>query len=76
MGMIMTRGTMMISCIKLTQTIQVTYKVVGFLDKNSDLLFRDLSKVMFSSSSKNLKILFPDGLFVNDSLNQHYQSIE
>ncbi|ESN93580.1 hypothetical protein HELRODRAFT_193971 [Helobdella robusta] len=39
----------------------VTYKVAGFIDKNSDLLFRDLSRLMFASPHPTLKLLFPEG---------------
>ena len=45
-------------------TFQVTYKVEGFLDKNSDLLFRDLSRVMFECEHPLLKRLFPEGMHV------------
>ncbi|KAK7488188.1 hypothetical protein BaRGS_00020630 [Batillaria attramentaria] len=39
----------------------VTYKVEGFLDKNNDLLFRDLSQSMHSCQHPLLKALFPEG---------------
>ena len=39
----------------------VTYSVDGFVSKNSDLLERDLSAVMFQSEHPLLKILFPEG---------------
>lgn len=41
--------------------LQVTYSVIGFIEKNNDLLFRDLSFVMFQSESHLLKILFAEG---------------
>ena len=39
----------------------VTYSVDGFVAKNSDLLERDLSAVMFQSEHPLLKTLFPEG---------------
>lgn len=39
----------------------VTYKVEGFLDKNNDLLYRDLSQAMYACKHKLLKKLFPEG---------------
>ncbi|ESP02895.1 hypothetical protein LOTGIDRAFT_212414 [Lottia gigantea] len=39
----------------------VLYKVEGFIDKNNDLLFRDLSQAMFSCKNPLLKTLFPEG---------------
>ena len=39
----------------------VTYSVEGFVAKNSDLLERDLSAVMFQSEHPLLKTLFPEG---------------
>eukprot|EP01137_Pigoraptor_chileana_P012031 Opistho-2@63815 len=39
----------------------VTYDSNGFLDKNKDTLFKDLSKAMFSSRTDRLKGLFPEG---------------
>ncbi|XP_067686913.1 unconventional myosin-Ib-like [Haliotis asinina] len=39
----------------------VLYKVEGFIDKNNDLLFRDLSQSMYSCSNTLLKTLFPEG---------------
>ena len=40
---------------------QVTYKVEGFLDKNNDLLYRDLSQAMFACKHALLQTLFPEG---------------
>ncbi|KAM4046556.1 unconventional myosin-Ia isoform 2-T2 [Anomaloglossus baeobatrachus] len=40
---------------------QVTYIVDGFLDKNNDLLFRDLSQAMWKSKHELLRSLFPEG---------------
>lgn len=45
-----------------TCLLQVTYKVEGFMDKNNDLLFRDLSQAMFQCTHHLLKILFPEGI--------------
>lgn len=39
----------------------VTYKVEGFLDKNNDLLYRDLSQAMFSCKHSLLRSFFPEG---------------
>lgn len=39
----------------------VTYQVDGFLDKNSDLLYRDLSRAMFSCKNPLLPQIFPEG---------------
>ncbi|OXA52598.1 unconventional myosin IC [Folsomia candida] len=38
---------------------EVTYKVHGFLDKNNDLLFRDLREAMTTSKQKILQTIFP-----------------
>ena len=40
---------------------QVTYSVEGFLDKNKDLLFKDLSQAMYACERPLLKELFPEG---------------
>ena len=39
----------------------MTYRVKGFIDKNNDLLFRDLSRTMFLCRHPLLKDLFPEG---------------
>jgi myosin-1 len=39
----------------------VTYNVNGFLDKNTDTLFKDLSRLLFESSNPILKDCFPEG---------------
>ncbi|XP_014670916.1 PREDICTED: unconventional myosin-Ib-like, partial [Priapulus caudatus] len=39
----------------------VTYNVTGFLDRNNDLLYRDLSQAMYSCGLSLLKLLFPEG---------------
>lgn len=35
---------------------EVTYKINGFLDKNNDLLFRDLREAMTQSNKKILQV--------------------
>lgn len=40
---------------------QVTYSIEGFLDKNRDLLFKDLSKAMYACERSLLQELFPEG---------------
>ncbi len=41
--------------------MQVTYDVRGFMEKNKDLLFKDLSKAMYACERGLLKELFPEG---------------
>ena len=41
--------------------LQVTYDIKGFMDKNKDLLFKDLSQAMFASDQMLLRTLFPEG---------------
>uniref|UniRef100_A0A3Q2YPE4 Unconventional myosin-Ib n=1 Tax=Hippocampus comes TaxID=109280 RepID=A0A3Q2YPE4_HIPCM len=40
---------------------KVLYCVEGFVDKNNDLLYRDLSQAMFKANHSLMKQLFPDG---------------
>ncbi|XP_075706286.1 unconventional myosin-Ia [Rhinoderma darwinii] len=47
---------------------QVTYNTNGFLDKNNDLLYRDLSQAMWKAKHELLKTLFPEGDPKNTSL--------
>ncbi|KAM5180900.1 unconventional myosin-Ia [Mantella aurantiaca] len=47
---------------------EVTYNTDGFLDKNNDLLFRDLSQAMWKAKHELLKSLFPEGDPKNSSL--------
>ena len=44
---------------------EVTYKVKGFLDKNNDLLFRDLKEAMSETSNTILSKCFPKQEFLN-----------
>ncbi|KAG9491550.1 hypothetical protein GDO78_000195 [Eleutherodactylus coqui] len=46
----------------------VTYDTHGFLDKNNDLLYRDLSQAMWKAKHELLKSLFPEGDPKNTSL--------
>jgi myosin-1 len=39
----------------------VTYSIGGFVDKNMDTLFKDLSQAMFECDNPLLKEMFPDG---------------
>jgi len=39
----------------------VVYSVDGFLEKNKDTMYKDLSKLMFESNSSVLKSCFPEG---------------
>ncbi|XP_056418485.1 unconventional myosin-Ia isoform X2 [Hyla sarda] len=47
---------------------QVMYSTNGFLDKNNDLLYRDLSQAMWKAKHELLKSLFPEGDPKNTSL--------
>ena len=40
---------------------QVLYRVEGFMDKNNDLLYRDLSQAMYKANHSLIKQLFPEG---------------
>ncbi|KAI2660410.1 Unconventional myosin-Ib [Labeo rohita] len=40
---------------------KVLYRVEGFVDKNNDLLYRDLSQAMYKANHSLIKILFPEG---------------
>ncbi|KAB5577063.1 hypothetical protein PHYPO_G00205670 [Pangasianodon hypophthalmus] len=40
---------------------KVLYRVEGFVDKNNDLLYRDLSQAMYKANHCLMKLLFPEG---------------
>ncbi|XP_061090707.1 unconventional myosin-Ib isoform X4 [Conger conger] len=40
---------------------KVLYRVEGFMDKNNDLLYRDLSQAMYKANHSLMKLLFPEG---------------
>ncbi|XP_037542798.1 unconventional myosin-Ib isoform X1 [Nematolebias whitei] len=40
---------------------KVLYKAEGFVDKNNDLLYRDLSQAMYKANHSLMKQLFPEG---------------
>ncbi|XP_054470758.1 unconventional myosin-Ib isoform X2 [Anoplopoma fimbria] len=40
---------------------KVLYRAEGFVDKNNDLLYRDLSQAMYKANHSLIKQLFPDG---------------
>ncbi|XP_022656886.1 unconventional myosin-Ic-like isoform X1 [Varroa destructor] len=44
---------------------EVTYKIEGFLEKNNDLLYRDLKRAMASADSDVLRETFPDSEFAS-----------
>ncbi|CAG9773885.1 unnamed protein product [Ceutorhynchus assimilis] len=39
----------------------VTYCIIGFLDKNKDTLFQDFKRLLYNSNDKNLKEMWPEG---------------
>ncbi|PVD30004.1 hypothetical protein C0Q70_09265 [Pomacea canaliculata] len=39
----------------------VTYSVVGFIDKNKDMLFMDFKRLLFNSSNNLIKSMWPEG---------------
>ncbi|TRY54351.1 hypothetical protein DNTS_011116 [Danionella cerebrum] len=40
---------------------KVLYRAEGFVDKNNDLLYRDLSQAMYKANHALMKLLFPEG---------------
>ncbi|XP_056653794.1 unconventional myosin-Ia isoform X1 [Monodelphis domestica] len=51
-----------LSCFRIRHYAgKVMYNVEGFLDKNNDLLFRDLSQALWASKHSLLRTLFPEG---------------
>ncbi|KAM5287800.1 unconventional myosin-Ia [Ctenodactylus gundi] len=54
--------SMGLSCFRICHYAgKVTYNVTGFIDKNNDLLFRDLSQAMWKAQHPLLRSLFPEG---------------
>uniref|UniRef100_A0A5F8ANZ3 Unconventional myosin-Ia n=1 Tax=Macaca mulatta TaxID=9544 RepID=A0A5F8ANZ3_MACMU len=54
--------TMGLSCFRICHYAgKVTYNVTNFIDKNNDLLFRDLSQAMWKAQHPLLQSLFPEG---------------
>ncbi|XP_036886159.1 unconventional myosin-Ia [Sturnira hondurensis] len=54
--------SMGLSCFRICHYAgKVTYNVNGFIDKNNDLLFRDLSQAMWKARHPLLHSLFPEG---------------
>lgn len=54
--------TMGLSCFRISHYAgKVTYNVTSFIDKNNDLLFRDLSQAMWKARHPLLQSLFPEG---------------
>lgn len=54
--------TMGLSCFRICHYAgKVTYNVTSFIDKNNDLLFRDLSQTMWKAQHPLLRSLFPEG---------------
>ncbi|XP_055468036.1 unconventional myosin-Ia [Psammomys obesus] len=54
--------TMGLSCFRICHYAgKVTYNVASFIDKNNDLLFRDLSQTMWKAQHPLLRSLFPEG---------------
>lgn len=54
--------TMGLSCFRICHYAgKVTYNVNSFIDKNNDLLFRDLSQAMWKAKHPLLHSLFPEG---------------
>lgn len=39
----------------------VTYCIVGFLDKNKDTLFQDFKRLLYNSRDANIKSMWPEG---------------
>ncbi|KAM8802063.1 unconventional myosin-Ia isoform 1-T1 [Rhynchonycteris naso] len=54
--------SMGLSCFRICHYAgKVTYNVNSFIDKNNDLLFRDLSQAMWKAQNSLLRSLFPEG---------------
>lgn len=39
----------------------VTYCIIGFLDKNKDTLFQDFKRLLYNSRDPNLQAMWPEG---------------
>lgn len=39
----------------------VTYCIVGFLDKNKDTLFQDFKRLLYNSRDANIRSMWPEG---------------
>ena len=48
--------------------LQVTYCVNGFVDKNNDLLYRDLSQCLYACGHPLAKTLYPEGKSMEETL--------
>ncbi|KAG8231561.1 hypothetical protein J437_LFUL011739 [Ladona fulva] len=56
------RGNLPYNCFRLKHYAgTVTYNVSGFVDKNNDIIHRDISLAMYRCEHPLLKILFPEG---------------
>lgn len=51
------KDSVMVLCL----CFQVLYRAEGFVDKNNDLLYRDLSQAMYKANHSLIKQLFPEG---------------
>ncbi|KAG8513978.1 Unconventional myosin-Ia [Galemys pyrenaicus] len=61
--------TMSFNCFRICHYAgKVTYNVTSFIDKNNDLLFRDLSQAMWKARHPLLRSMFPEGDPKNASL--------
>ncbi|KAM6038604.1 LOW QUALITY PROTEIN: unconventional myosin-Ia [Theristicus caerulescens] len=57
-----TDASMPLQCFRIHHYAgKVTYNVTGFIEKNNDLLFRDLSQAMWAARHTLLRSLFPEG---------------
>lgn len=48
-------------CVFHLADVKVLYRAEGFVDKNNDLLYRDLSQAMFKAKHSLIRQLFPEG---------------
>uniref|UniRef100_T1JD45 Myosin motor domain-containing protein n=1 Tax=Strigamia maritima TaxID=126957 RepID=T1JD45_STRMM len=39
----------------------VTYNIIGFIDKNKDMLFQDFKRLLYNSSNELIKCMWPEG---------------